>query len=183
MQVTKGLWSALGAGTSLALAGVVVLFAVSVLLAVDGWPQAGGGGPGEVALRAAPPPTAAPAATAPVVLRAPVVRRVRGARRRAGSPAPPRRHGAPSPAPRPVPVQGASPGAPLQPSPAPATPGPSVTIPEPNVPAAVNDTVHTVTGVVDDVVRPISPQAADTVDQIVHKADGLVGSLPGVSAP
>ena len=39
MQAKQGLWAAVGAGTALAAAGLLVLVSVSVVLAVHGWPQ------------------------------------------------------------------------------------------------------------------------------------------------
>src|SRR5216117_1766341 len=53
MQAKQGLWAAVGAGTALAAAGLLVLVSVSVVLAVHGWPQVGkADGPSSVALRA-----------------------------------------------------------------------------------------------------------------------------------
>ena len=37
MQAKQGLWAAVGAGTALAAAGLLVLVSVSVVLAVHGW--------------------------------------------------------------------------------------------------------------------------------------------------
>jgi hypothetical protein len=74
MRATRGLWAAVGAGTSLAAAGLLALVSVSVVLAVHGWPQVSGSdGAGSVALRAQVAGTdatrsAAAAAPAPVVL-------------------------------------------------------------------------------------------------------------------
>lgn len=42
MRATKGLWAAVGAGTSLAAAGILALLCVSFVLAVHGWPQVAG---------------------------------------------------------------------------------------------------------------------------------------------
>ena len=39
MRATKGLWAALGAGTSLAAAALLALATLGVVLAVGGWPS------------------------------------------------------------------------------------------------------------------------------------------------
>jgi hypothetical protein len=52
MRATKGIWAAVGAGTSLAAAALIALVSVSVVLAVHGWPQVSRSQNGSVALRA-----------------------------------------------------------------------------------------------------------------------------------
>src|SRR6476619_4970683 len=91
MRATKGMWAAVGAGTALAAAGLLILVATSVVLAVHGWPQvsAAQGSP-SVTLRervaaaraaaAAPEPVALPQRRVTVV-RATTTRRSAAGRR------------------------------------------------------------------------------------------------------
>src|SRR5258705_10725877 len=109
MRATKGLWAAVGAGTSLAAAAVLALFCVSLVLAVHGWPQVSKApGDGAVALQAQVAVTSAASAASqapePVVLAARAAnprstsRRAAALRRRsARRPAPRRPGGAGSP--------------------------------------------------------------------------------------
>jgi hypothetical protein len=203
MQATKGLWSALGAGTSLAAAGVLALFSVSVLLGVHGWPQVRAADGGRVAVRAqalAPAGAAPTTASAPAVLpvaAAPRTRRAAGNRTRTG-----RRSGQANPGLRPAvqvtAPQGSSPSpASDTPTSAPASaptsaPAPSGAVS--HLPSTAGDTVTTVTGAVGDVVAPISPQVAGTVtqtgeqaagviDQVGTTVGGVVGGLTGAPKP
>jgi hypothetical protein len=200
MHATKGLWSALGAGTSLAAAGVLALFSVSVLLGVKGWPQVRAADGGQVAVRAqALTPTAAGAntATAPAVLPAPAARRTHRAGRpgtRTG-----RRNGQSDagrgPAVQVSAPQGSSPPAASgSPTSGPGSAPPSTPIPVAVVPHLPSTAVTTVTGAVGGAVAPISPQVAGTVtqtgeqaanaiDQVGSAVGGVVGGLTGAPQP
>ncbi|MDX6655967.1 MAG: hypothetical protein QOH62_760 [Solirubrobacteraceae bacterium] len=203
MHATKGLWSALGAGTSLAAAGVLALFSVSVLLGVNGWPQVRAADGGRVAVRAqALAPTAAEASTAaaPAVLPVPAAhrpRRTAGTGTRTG-----RRKGQANPGRRPaVQVSGPQASGPSSASgtptsaagPAP-TPKPTPAAAAPQLPSSAGDAVTTVTGAAGDAVAPISPQvagtvtqtgqqAADAIDQVGNTVGGVVGGLTGAPRP
>jgi hypothetical protein len=177
MRATRGLWAAVGAGTSLAAAGVLALFVLSVALAVHGWPQVGGSGdPRAVELRAAALRSAdevSGAAAAPgrsqVVLAARVTRTPRAvARRRAAS-----GRRVPSRTPRRPGSAVSSPQSPASAaSPAPA-PGPVAQLPQ-----AAGQVVQQATGAAGGVVRPVSPAAAGTVTQAGTQAGGAVDA-PG----
>jgi hypothetical protein len=174
MRATRGLWAAVGAGTSLAAAGVLALFVLSVALAVHGWPQVGGSGdPRAVELREAalhPAASAVGTAASPggsqVVLPGRVTPTPRApARRRAASGG-----RVPSRAPRRPGAAGAAPQAPAAAaSPAPAPAGPLAQLPQ-----AAGQLVQQATGAAGGVVRPVSPAAAGTVTQAGNQAGGAV---------
>jgi hypothetical protein len=200
MRATKGLWAAVGAGTSLAAAGVLALFSVSLVLAVRGWPQVGVAGSGDaVELRAqvASAPASATSA-APQAATQVVVAGARRARRhvtarpnpdRGGLSAPGRGPGAAAPSRQPA----AGSSAPVLAAPSPS-PSPSGGAPIVEIPQVAGDTITNVTAEVGDVVRPISPpvadtvtktgdQAGDVVQQVGDTVGGLVGGLTGASRP
>lgn len=200
MRATRGLWAAVGAGTSLAAAGLLALFSVSVVLAVRGWPQVSrADGSRSVALRAhvATPDasgSAAAAAPAPVVLPA----RSGATRTSRGSNSTPRRgathHGAGRPAPRrPGSIGSAPSGSKITPSSSAGTPAPSgsgSTNPIAQLPHTVSTTVTNVTDAAGAALQPVSPavaqtvtttgqQAGDAIDQVGKAVDGVVGGLTG----
>jgi hypothetical protein len=201
MRATKGLWAAVGAGTSLAAAGILALFAVSVVLAVRGWPQVRSAGSGDAVLRAevasAPAGGAAAYSDPPMQI---VVERERPARRQVASGRKPERRRSASPGRVPSPTSSSQ----RQPSTqSPVSSGPSAATPSsgfapqaqvPQVTHVADDTVKNVTAGVGEAVRPISPPVADTVtktgeqagdviEQVGNTVGGLVGGLTGNNQP
>jgi hypothetical protein len=197
MRATRGLWAAVGAGTSLAAAGLLALFSVSVVLAIRGWPQVSkADGAGSVALRAqvATPRAngAAAAAPSPVVLPARSASAPRSHGRGAAQ------HGGHTPARRPSGTSSAPAGSTTAPS-SPAGPsaqggsgtgGSGSTSPIAQVPHTVSTTVTDVTDAAGGALQPVSPavaqtvtatgqQAGDAIDQVGKTVDGVVGGLTG----
>ena len=197
MRATRGLWAAVGAGTSLAAAGLLALFSVSVILAVRGWPQVSrADGDSSVALRAkvATPGTsgsAAAAAPSPVVLphrgTAAKASQRRNAGRRRGS----AHHGS-----------GMRRPATRRPGGSGSTPAGSTAVPSPSgsgtasgnpiaqVPHTVSTTITNVTDAAGATLRPVSPpvaqivtatgqQAGGAIDEVGPAVDGIVGGLTG----
>jgi hypothetical protein len=198
MRATKGLWAALGAGTSLAAAGVLALFSVSVVLAVRGWPQVRTAGPDSVALRAeaasAPTGVAAGSATGAAQV---VVARARPTRRHAapgarGGNGGSRKTGRAS---APAGSQEQQPASTTAPVPFSAQPqSSSGGAPPAQAPQVAGNTIKDVTAGVGEAVRPISPPVADTitktgdqaggvVEQVGNTVGGLVGGLTGGNQP
>jgi hypothetical protein len=207
MRVTKGLWAALGAGTSLAAAALLALATMGVVLAVGGWPSGRYvSHDGSVALQAQrAAATQRPATTA-----------AKPAARARTHPAAPRHAGRqvaldhPT-AHRPVsatpaPKAGAPAAAPSTGS-APASSGPgsgattttttpvtkvtqTVTAPVTKVTATVGTTVTKVTDTAGTILDPVSPtvgqtltqtgqQAGQTIDEVGQTVGGIVGGLTG----
>ena len=205
MRATKGLWAALGAGTSLAAAALLALATMGVVLAVGGWPSGRYvSHDGSVALQA----QRAAATQRPMTTAAKHAARARSHR---AAPRPDRRQvaGHRPAAQRPVsatpaPKAGTPAAAPLAGS-APASSGSgsggttitpvtkvtqTVTAPVTKVTTTVGTTVTHVTDTAGTILDPVSPtvgqtvtqtgqQAGQTIDQVGQTVGGIVGGLTG----
>jgi hypothetical protein len=179
MRATKGLWAAVGAGTSLAAAALLVLVSVSVVLAVHGWPQVSSADDSNpVALRAAPIASGASSAAAqapsPVVLASRAARVTSHRGGRVGHRTVQRPGGV-----------GAIPtGSTTAPAPSPAAGSVAP------VTHTVGSTVTSVTDTAGGALDPVSPsiahtvtstgqQAGNAIDQVGKTVGGIVGGVTG----
>jgi len=177
MQTRQGLLAAVGAGTALAAAGLLILVAMSVVLAVHGWPQVSRaqGSPSVTLRERVGASRAAAAAPEPVAL---PQRPTAGATR-----TPPRRSAARrtvshrTPAAR-RPASGRPTSTAAAPSPQASTPSSSAA---PTIAPANHTAGDTVTSVTNtaDTVTATGQQVGATVDKVTKTVDRVVGRITG----
>ena len=200
MRATKGLWAALGAGTSLAAAALIALATMGVVLAVGGWPNGRYVGyDGSVALRAQRAASKHSAAARPANAFAKLPARALRHRARhtavvhqvaARSPVA-RRHAGSGPATAKAIAPAQAPAGSSAPSVAPVTKvTQTVAAPVSKVTTTVGTTVASVTDTAGAILDPVSPtvghtvtqtgqQAGQTIDQVGQTVGGIVGGLTG----
>jgi hypothetical protein len=197
MRATKGLWAALGAGVSLAAAGLIALAILGVVLAVGGWPNghyvARDGSATLQAQRVAAPVAVAPVAAAPRArltarpARHASVHRVvarRTAQHHQAVSGPGRaKVVTPAPTGDSTPSGGSAGSTTVSVPAAPAVPVTTVT-------GTLGGTVTNVTDTAGQILDPVSQpvantvttvgqQAGQTIDQVGQTVDGVVGGLTG----
>ena len=204
MRATKGIWAALGAGTSLAAAGLITLATLGAVLAVGGWPAGREvARDGSVMLRARPA-AAKDASARPAGAVTKRTQRARPQRARHATPVRrvalrgpvTRRHAGdrPDTAKVTAPAAATTPASPSGTVPSATTPvtklTQTVTAPVTKVTQTVGSTVTNVTDTAGSTLDPVSPavgqvveqtgqQAGQVVDQVGQTVGGVLGGLTG----